>query len=126
MSDKALTFSDDFPAADPAEWRRLAEAALKGRALDAALTSQSDEGLAIRALCTAADGVESVAGVGRGNQQGKWDIRQAALHPDPAEANAEILADLAGGATSLALVLNSGSAGGAMAAQGVVLPQMAS
>ncbi len=122
MSDKALTFSDDFPAADPAEWRRLAEAALQGLALEDALTSQSDEGLAIRALSTAADAIEPVAG--GGGRSGPWDIRQAALHPDPAEANREILADLAGGATSVALYLNDGMMGGDVAPQGVMIADL--
>lgn len=123
MSDKALTFSDDFPAPDAGEWRRLAEAALKGRALEDALTSQSDERIRIRALCTAADAIEPVAG--GGGRSGPWDIRQAALHPDPAEANKEILADLAGGATSVALSLNSGSSGGSISPHGVLIPDLA-
>jgi methylmalonyl-CoA mutase len=122
MSDKRLTFADDFPAADAADWARMAEQALKGRALDEALVSHSDEGLAIRALSVAADGVECVAGIGR---SGPWDIRQAALHPEPEVANVEILADLAGGATSLALYLNHGSAGGDVAAEGVMAPTLA-
>ncbi len=123
MSDKTLTFSGDFPAPDAGEWRRMAEAALKGRALEDALTSQSDEGIPIRALCTAADAIEPVAaGAGR---SGPWDIRQAALHPDPAEANKEILADLAGGAASVALYMNDGMMGGDVEGQGVMIPDLA-
>lgn len=122
MSDKTLTFADDFPAADAAEWQRMAEKALKGRALDDALVSHSDEGLPVRALSTAADNIP-LAGVD--GHSGRWDIRQAALHPDPAEANKEILADLAGGATSVALYLNDGGAGCEVAGQGVMIPDLA-
>ena len=122
MSDTTLTFADDFPAADVADWRRVAEAALKGRALDDALVTVSDDGIPVNALRTAADGIEFPSVLGR---PGPWDIRQAALHPDPREANREILADLAGGATSVALYLNHGVMGGDVGPQGVMAPDLA-
>lgn len=100
----------------------MAEAVLKGMALGEALASHSDEGLQIHALRTAADGVKCADIAGR---SGNWDIRQAALHPDPVEANREILADLSGGASSVALSINAGSQGGDISTHGVLIPDLA-
>jgi methylmalonyl-CoA mutase len=109
--------------ADEADWRALVEQGLKG-AQWARLVAKTADGLPIEPLCrepdmhTATDvsGMPGAAPFIRGARDGAWAIRQAFAHPDPAETNREILADLAGGVGGIELVIDpSGLRGVAIA-----------
>ncbi|MHA3702984.1 methylmalonyl-CoA mutase family protein [Jatrophihabitans sp. YIM 134969] len=101
---------DEFPAADLDDWRELARAVLvkAGRPDDvdpvAALTRTDLDGIAVAPLYL--DGPE-LTPVTRA--PGAWDIRVRHDDSDPARANAAVLADLEGGASSLWLRIGSGA-----------------
>lgn len=97
MTGDTIKLASEFPLADDAAWRSLA---------GNVPASFTDEGLEIQALQTGREDAAAIPGM----RSGRWDIRQAVLHPDTKEANAEMLADLAGGAASVAIYFNHGSA----------------
>ncbi len=92
-----------FPTPTPAEWRALAEKALKGRPLESLVHLDADQ-LAIRPLYAAATGVEPVFAPRSSDADGRaWDLRTLVEGDDPAAVNAAVLADLEGGAASVVL-----------------------
>lgn len=104
----------DFPAADLAEWRKLAEADLGpgGAALfEKKLVTRTYEGLTIRPLYTRADwaaGASGLAGAspftrGSTTLPHAWDLRQERTEPTSALVNAALLEDLSGGVSSVLL-----------------------
>ena len=103
---------DDFPAAGLDDWRELARAVLQksGAAADvdplAALARTDLDGISVAPLFLADDD-PGVAAVTRA--PGAWDIRVRHDDPDPARANAAVLADLEGGASSLWLRVGPGA-----------------
>jgi methylmalonyl-CoA mutase len=104
-----LKLATAFPSATEERWRGLVEAVLKGADFEKKLVSRTADGIAIRPLYPKADGVSPV---GRA-VTGPWRMAQRLDHPDPAEANALVLADLEGGADALVLAF-----AGAPAARG--------
>lgn len=124
MTDQILPLAADFPAADEAAWLALVDKALKGAPFER-LISKTYDGIAIQPLYkealhpTAKDpaGAPGFFPFTRGALPVRdinlpWDIRQAVRHPDPAEANKQILEDLGGGVSSILLKLDpSGKAG---------------
>src|SRR3954469_14474284 len=94
VSDES-SLAAEFPATDRADWRRLVEAALKGRSFDR-LVSKTSDGIAIQPLYERAAGAQPVVGRAAGKS---WQILQRVDHPDPAAANAQVLQDLENGAT---------------------------
>jgi methylmalonyl-CoA mutase len=101
--------------ADEADWRALVSAALKGAPWDK-LVSRTADGIAINPLyrepdCATARDVSGMPGAApfiRGTQaQGGWLIRQSFAHADPERVNRDILADLAGGVSSIELVIGA-------------------
>ncbi len=86
-----------FPAWSEADWRKAAEAALKGRSLEA-LASRTAEGIRIEPLYPPADGPRPLS------RSGPWRVMARLDHPDAGEANAQALDDLAGGADGLIIV----------------------
>ena len=96
-----------FPEPSLEGWERLAEAALKGRSLDA-LGSRTADGVAFGPLHVAAPDFTS-ARVERapGDSMRPWDARTLVAHPSPDDANAQALEDLAQGAASVLLRLQS-------------------
>lgn len=117
----------DFPEADEARWRALAEKALAGAPWDRLVKRTADD-LRIQPLYRETDvaaGVEPFGAPGqapfaRGRTATRdaylpWHIRQAVAHPDPAGANAEALDELRGGASAIELVVDpTGAAGVAL------------
>ncbi len=99
MSDD-LALAAEFPATDRADWRKLVDAALKGRSFDK-LVSKTYDGIAVEPLYERAAGAQPVAGRAPGQP---WTIMQRIDHPDPRAANAQALDDLENGATGLTLV----------------------
>ena len=95
--------SDLFPDPSPADWRGLAEKALKGRPLESLVHLDSD-GLTIRPLYAAATGGAALSAPRPSDAEGRaWDVRTLVEGEDPAAVNAAVLADLVGGAASVLL-----------------------
>lgn len=95
--------SDLFPTPSPADWRVLAEKALKDRPLESLVHLDAD-GLAVRPLYAGATGVTAISAPRPSDADGRaWDVRTLIEGDDPAEANAAALADLEGGAASILL-----------------------
>lgn len=95
--------SDLFPTPSPADWRGLAEKALKDRPLESLVHLDAD-GLAIRPLYAAASGGEPVFAPRPSDADGRaWDVRTLVEGDEPGAVNAAILADLEGGAASVLL-----------------------
>lgn len=119
-----LDLAGEFPAASRDQWRSMVAAVLakSGRSDDpeGALTHLNYDGLPIAPLYTAADlpdgaGLDAAGRPGeppfvRGATAGRsgWDVRQRVVEPDPAAANRAVLAELAGGASSVWLRVGSG------------------
>lgn len=118
MTDAPRSFAADFPDQDESRWRALVDAALKGQTFEK-LVARTADGLDLRPLyretdiATAGDvsGVPGSAPFVRGagatrDAYQPWHIRQAFQHPDPAQTNREILADLEGGVSAVELVID--------------------
>jgi methylmalonyl-CoA mutase len=86
-----------FPDWTEADWRRVAEAALRGKGLES-LASRSADGVHIDPLYMPAEGMQP-----RG-REGPWRVIARLDHPDASEANANALDDLSGGADGLQVV----------------------
>lgn len=117
MTESLHTFAGGFPAADTSDWRKEAEAALKGAPLDR-LVRRTLDGIARGPLFTAEDlaeagdagppgGAPFIRGAARERDAHlPWAIRQAVADADPKAANQAILADLNGGASEITLHLD--------------------
>lgn len=92
-----------FPIPSPADWRVLAEKALKDRPLESLVHLDAD-GLAVRPLYAAATGGQPLSAPRPSDADGRaWDVRTLVEGDDPAAVNAAALADLEGGAASVLL-----------------------
>lgn len=95
--------SETFPTPSPADWRTLAEKALKDRPLESLVHLDAD-GLAVRPLYAAATGVEPLFAPRPSEADGRaWDLRAIIEGDSPAVVNAEVLTELEGGAASVVL-----------------------
>ncbi|MGZ9100475.1 MAG: methylmalonyl-CoA mutase family protein, partial [Brevundimonas sp.] len=95
--------SELFPTPSPADWRVLAEKALKDRPLESLVHLDAD-GLAIRPLYAAASGGAPVSAPRPSDADGRaWDVRSLVEGDEAAAVNAAVLADLEGGAASILL-----------------------
>src|SRR6516165_10770919 len=120
MIAKELTVASDFPPVSYDQWRASVVTELKGVPFEKKLVHRSLEGFDIQPLYTANDwpsdsdssGFPGLLPLTRGSQalgqtSAGWDIRQAHLHPSPADANKAILEDLEHGVTSIRLRLDA-------------------
>jgi methylmalonyl-CoA mutase len=109
-----LSLMGDFDAATSADWMALVAKVLRGSEDEKRHVSYTVDGLAIQPLYTqnealpnSSHALPGVAPFTRGTKapgrHSGWDIRQIHAETDPAKANAAILDDLAGGATSIQL-----------------------
>ncbi len=108
--DSLSALGGEFPPADMSHWHCLIDKALKGGDFDRRLVGRTADGVRIEPVFTQ----RVVSGWGDpGSEFGRgWDIRQLQTDEDPAVANAAILEDLAGGATSITLqIATSGWSG---------------
>ena len=95
--------SDLFPTPSPADWRALAEKALKDRPLESLVHLDAD-GLAVRPLYAGATGVTAISAPRPSDADGRaWDVRTLIEGDDATEVNAYALSDLEGGAASILL-----------------------
>lgn len=101
-----------FPAAGREQWRELARAVLVKAGAEpdvdpfAALTRTDLDGIAVPPLLLSDDATERPAVT---RAPGAWDVRVRHDDPDPARANAAVLDDLEGGASSLWLRVGPGA-----------------
>src|SRR3954470_453766 len=117
----------EFPAASREQWRSMVAAVLTKSGVEPAAGNPEEalahltyDGLRIAPLYTAADlpdgtGIEAAGLPGqppfvRGGtaERAGWDVRQQVIEPDPAAANRAVLAELAGGASSIWLRVGTG------------------
>ena len=95
--------SQTFPTPSPADWRALAEKALKDRPLESLVHLDAD-GLAIRPLYAEATAVEPIRAPRPSDAEGRaWDLRSLVEGDDPEAVNAEVLTELVNGAASVLL-----------------------
>jgi methylmalonyl-CoA mutase len=115
-----LSMMEGFSAPERAQWLALVEKALKGADFERRLVARTADDLRILPLYTRGDAPAGIAeqhpgvppfqrGASAGGFSPPWDIRQIHAEPDPAAANAAILEDLAGGATSIKLQISGPS-----------------
>lgn len=96
--------ADAPPPASDADWRALVAKTLKDAPFDS-LRRATAEGLAIEPLYPAA--LTRAAFTPRAHDpEQPWDVRAAIAFPDSAQANADLLADLQGGASSAVIALD--------------------
>ena len=123
-----LKLASEFPSADYAAWRTLAEEALKGASFEKKLVAKTLDGFALQPLYTKGDqdadtrlihDVLSASVEPRETVTG-WDIRQLHSHPDPIVTNAAVLDDLENGATSILLKLDAAARKGREISSGEV------
>lgn len=100
-----------FPAWTEADWRKAAEAALKGTSLDKLVTRTAD-GLRIEPVYRPAEGPRAL------RAGGPWRVIARLDNPDPREAGAQAQEDLSNGADGLQVVF-----AGAIGAYGFGLPR---
>src|SRR6267142_908658 len=104
MPDADMALVLEFEPPTQEAWLALVQKVLKGGDFEKRLVSRTADGLALQPLYTRRDAIEEVGATGRTAYfPGGWDIRQRHAEPDPKAANAAILEDLEGGATSLLL-----------------------
>ena len=89
-----------FPAYGEADWRKVAEAALKGASFDR-LVSRSADGFPIEPIYPPGDGPRPLG------REGAWAVVARVDHPDSGEANAQAVEDLASGADGLQVVFRA-------------------
>lgn len=92
-----------FPTPSPADWKTLAEKALKDKPLESLVHLDADN-LVVRPLYAGITGVETVFAPRPSDAEGRaWDLRTLVEGDDPDVVNAALLADLQGGAASVVL-----------------------
>ncbi len=112
-----------FPTPSPADWKALAEKALKDRPIESLIHLDPDH-LAVRPLYGAATGVQPLSAPRPSDADGRaWDLRTLVEGDEAAAVNAAVLADLEGGAASVVLkgAVLADSAPLTMALEGVAL-----
>ncbi len=112
-TDRPLTPEFEPPSREA--WLALVDKVLKGGDFEQRLVSRTADGLAIQPLYTRSQAAATAgAPISRKRAAAghRWDIRQRHAEPDAQAANAAILEDLEGGATSIVLqIVAPGQAG---------------
>lgn len=118
MSVEAL--AGDFEPLAEADWRKLAESALKGADFDKMLVSSTHDGIQIDPVYARSQGAKPKTARGAV----PWSIIQRIDHPDTAMANAQALVDLENGASGLTLVFAGASSARGYGLTNVSLAEM--
>jgi methylmalonyl-CoA mutase len=105
MTDE-LPLGSEFPPATREQWRKLVEAAIKGGSFESRLVTRTYDDLRIEPLYPAHRQSVPIPFPRSGSA---WTIMQRLDHPNPADANAEAVHDVANGATGLSLVFAGGA-----------------
>jgi methylmalonyl-CoA mutase len=124
-----LPLAADFPQADEAQWRQLAEKALEGAPLSK-ITTKTEHGVPVKPLYQRADwgadasGLPGEAPFVRGGRSVNdpylpWDIRQVVAHPDPSVAAEQLMEALEGGVSSIELRVDAAGEHGVVARSSV-------
>jgi methylmalonyl-CoA mutase len=124
-----LPLSADFPPAEEAQWRALAEKALEGAPLSK-LTTKTEHGVPVQPLYRSTDwgldasGLPGITPFVRGDRAANdpflpWDIRQVVSHPDPAMAADQVVEALEGGVSSIELRVDAAGEHGVVARSAV-------
>jgi methylmalonyl-CoA mutase len=110
-----LSLAADFPPATEADWRALVDKTLGDKPFES-LTKTTVEGLPIAPLYAGAE--RPAAPARQSGADRAWEVATLSAHPDPAKANAELLADLRGGAAACVLRIDpTGAAGCAIGSE---------
>jgi methylmalonyl-CoA mutase len=112
MDKPPIPLAEDFALARRGDWLKLVEKTLEGGGFDERLVSRTIDGLEIQPLYTPEDTVGVAAPAPPHDAARPWDIRAPCAQPDPVRANADLLADLEGGANSVLLRLDPSGANG--------------
>ena len=99
--EETMQFNDRFAEATEAQWRALAEQALKGGDFEKRLVSQTLDGRRIEPVYERCQDGSVVTGP---SADAPWRLAQRVDHPEAAAAAEQALADLEGGANMLVLV----------------------
>ena len=113
-----LSLMEGFSVPERVQWLALVEKALKGADFERRLVARTADGLRIAPLYGREEAPDGLArqqpgaapylrGASAATISPAWDIRQIHAGPDAATANAAILEDLEGGATSLKLLISA-------------------
>ena len=113
MSETIVPLAAGFEPPSREAWLKLVEKVLKGADFEKRLVARTADGLAVQPLYTRTDTIAGAHLTARTAYfPGGWDIRQRHAETDPKAANAAILDDLTGGATSILLQVTApGQAG---------------
>lgn len=110
-----MSLAASFGPPSETAWLELVNKTLKGAGPETLVTTTRD-GLSIAPLYR--EGPAAAVRSPIRDTERPWDIRTGTRHPDPARANADILADLAGGAASVLVKIDpSGKNGVAVGSQ---------
>lgn len=101
MDLQSLIAETKFAAVDRQRWLTLAEKALAGSSFEDTLVSHTDDGLRIEPIYERAIAAQALP---RKHSDTPWLVIQRADDTDPKRANAQILEDVAQGATGISLV----------------------
>ncbi len=98
-----------FTEATREAWLALVDKAIKGAEFEKKMVGKTADGLRIEPIYTSADALRDTGTAAfahrAASRDSGWDIRQFHAGRDPAAVNAAILEDLAGGTTSLTLLI---------------------
>jgi methylmalonyl-CoA mutase len=103
---------EDFAPASREAWLKLVEKTLDGGDFRERLVGRTVDGLEIQPLYTPSDAVGVAAPLAPHDADRPWDIRAITAQPDPVRANADLLAELEGGANSVLLRIDPTGANG--------------
>jgi methylmalonyl-CoA mutase len=110
-----LSLAADFPTAAEADWCALVDKTLGDKPFES-LEKATAEGLAIAPLYAPAE--RPAAPARQPGAERAWEVATLSAHPDPGRANAELLADLRGGAAACVVRIDpTGRAGCAIGSE---------
>lgn len=131
-----LQLSSGFPQGDEARWRKLVEKVLEGGSPDK-LVTRTEHGVAVKPLYREPDwasakdasGLPGAAPFIRGGRAANdpylpWDIRPVVAHPDVAQAQAQVMEALEGGASSVEIRVDAAGEQGVIARSAADLTKM--
>ena len=114
-----LSLAAEFSALTRADWMKRVDAVLKGASFEEKLVRSTADGIRLEPLYGQIAGPRAARA-----HQTPWTLFQRVDHPDAAKANAQVLDDLANGATGLVLVGNDAASARGFGIDGPQLPRI--